>query len=125
MPRRWRARASRTASALGLRGAGLRAMVPFSHASSLSIAHDIRSGRALVELGMVGLGRMGSNMVRRLMRAGVRCVVHDRAREAVTSLVREGAIDAGSPAGFVAGLKAPRHVWLMLPAAVVDAALDE
>ena len=74
---------------------------------------------------MVGLGRMGSNMVRRLMRAGVRCIVHDRARDAVTALVRDGAIDAGSPAGFVAGLKAPRHVWLMLPAAVVDPAIDE
>lgn len=78
-----------------------------------------------MELGMVGLGRMGSNMVRRLMRAGVRCVVHDRSREAVQSLAKEGAVEAGSPAGFVRALQAPRHVWLMVPAAVVDGALDE
>src|SRR5712692_8901406 len=80
---------------------------------------------ACVELGMVGLGRMGSNMVRRLMRSGVRCVVHDRARDAVAALEREGATAAGTPAGFARALKPPRHVWLMVPAAVVDAALDE
>jgi len=74
---------------------------------------------------MVGLGRMGSNMVRRLMRAGVRCVVHDRSRDAVQALVREGANDAGSPAGFTKAMAKPRHVWLMVPAGVVDAALDE
>ena len=74
---------------------------------------------------MVGLGRMGSNMVRRLMRAGVRCVVHDRSRDAVADLVREGATDAGSAAGFARSLAKPRHVWLMVPAGVVDAALDE
>ena len=74
---------------------------------------------------MVGLGRMGSNMVRRLMRARVRCVVHNRTHDAVASLVAEGAVDAGSPAGFVRALAPPRHVWLMLPAAVVDTALDD
>jgi len=74
---------------------------------------------------MVGLGRMGSNMVRRLMRAGMRCVVHDRSRDAVQALVREGANDAGSPAGFTKAMAKPRHVWLMVPAGVVDAALDE
>jgi 6-phosphogluconate dehydrogenase len=74
---------------------------------------------------MVGLGRMGSNMVRRLMRAGVRCVVHDRTPDAVAGLVGEGAVAAGSPTGFVRSLAPPRHVWLMLPAAVVDEALDE
>ena len=78
-----------------------------------------------MELGMVGLGRMGSNMVRRLMRAGVRCAVHDRSRDAVAALVGEGATDAGSPAGFVRALAKPRHVWLMVPAAVVDSAIDE
>ena len=78
-----------------------------------------------MELGMVGLGRMGSNMVRRLMRSGVRCVVHDRARDAVTALEREGAIAAGTPAGFARSLSPPRHIWLMVPAGVVDAALDE
>ena len=74
---------------------------------------------------MVGLGRMGSNMVRRLMRAGMRCVVHDRSRDAIQALVREGANDAGSPAGFTKAMAKPRHVWLMVPAGVVDAALDE
>ncbi len=78
-----------------------------------------------MELGMIGLGRMGGNMVRRLMRAGVRCVVHNRTRDAVDTLVREGAVDAGSLAGFVRALKVPRHVWLMVPAAAVDATLDE
>src|SRR5262245_58949324 len=74
---------------------------------------------------MVGLGRMGSNMVRRLMRAGVRCVVHDRSRDAVAALVRDGAVDAGSSSGFARAVAKPRHIWLMVPAAVVDAALDE
>ena len=78
-----------------------------------------------MELGMVGLGRMGSNMVRRLMRAGVRCVIHDRARDAVAGLLREGAVEAGSPAGFARELASPRHIWLMLPAASVDEALEE
>src|SRR5436309_13410898 len=78
-----------------------------------------------MELGMVGLGRTGSNMVRRLMRSGVRCVVHDRARDAVTALEREGAVAAGTPAGFARALSPPRHIWLLVPAAVVDAALDE
>ncbi len=74
---------------------------------------------------MIGLGRMGANMVRRLMRAGMRCVVHNRTRDAVDSLVREGAVDAGSPAGIVRAMKTPRHVWLMVPAAAVDGTLDE
>src|SRR5262245_10461076 len=74
---------------------------------------------------MVGLGRMGSNMVRRLMRAGVRCVVHNHTPHAVDGLVREGAVAAGSPAGFVRALAKPRHVWLMVPAGAVDAVLDE
>jgi len=68
---------------------------------------------------------MGSNMVRRLMRAGIRCAVHDRSADAVAALVREGAVSSGSAAGFVRALKTPRHVWLMVPAGVVDAALDE
>ena len=81
--------------------------------------------RRLVELGMVGLGRMGSSMVRRLLRAGVHSVVHDRTQNAVAGLVSEGAADAGSLAGFARALAPPRHVWLMLPAAAVDDALDE
>ena len=74
-----------------------------------------------MQLGMIGLGRMGANMVRRLMKAGHECVVYDRSAEAVAQLAGEGAVGAGSVADLVAKLKAPRAVWLMVPAAVVDA----
>jgi 6-phosphogluconate dehydrogenase len=77
-----------------------------------------------MELGMVGLGRMGTNMARRLLRAGCRCVVYDIHPEAVQSLVQEGAIWAASLEDFVQKLKEPRAVWLMLPAAVVDPTLN-
>jgi 6-phosphogluconate dehydrogenase len=78
-----------------------------------------------MQLGMIGLGRMGANMVRRLMRAGHHCVVYDRSPESVQALVAEGAAGASSPAEFVAKLTAPRHVWLMVPAAVVDAGIQD
>jgi 6-phosphogluconate dehydrogenase len=78
-----------------------------------------------MQLGMIGLGRMGANMVRRLMRAGHDCVVHDMNTEAVRALAREGATGARSLKDFVARLSAPRAVWLMVPAAVVDQALAE
>jgi len=78
-----------------------------------------------MHVGMVGLGRMGSNMVRRLMRAGHACVVHDRARAVVDALVAEGATGAGSLAGLVERLPTPRVICLMVPAAAVDALLDE
>jgi 6-phosphogluconate dehydrogenase len=78
-----------------------------------------------MQLGMVGLGRMGANMVRRLMRGGHVCVVHDRSREAVDTLAREGAKGAHTPADFVRALEKPRTVCLMVPAAVVDAAIAE
>ncbi|MCV6981357.1 decarboxylating 6-phosphogluconate dehydrogenase [Mycolicibacterium pulveris] len=78
-----------------------------------------------MQLGMVGLGRMGANLVRRLMRDGHRCVVYDRNADAVTSLADEGATGAESLSEFVAKLDTPRAIWLMLPAAVVDATLDE
>ena len=78
-----------------------------------------------MQLGMVGLGRMGSNMVRRLQRAGHDCVAFDRSAEAVASVLGDGATGASSLDGLVAELEAPRAVWLMLPAAVVDATLDE
>ena len=78
-----------------------------------------------MELGMIGLGRMGANMVRRLMRAGIRCVAHDRSQEAVATLVAEGAVGADSLEALVAGLAAPRHIWLMVPAALVDATIDQ
>lgn len=73
-----------------------------------------------MQLGMVGLGRMGSNMSRRLMAAGHDVVVYDVAPGAVDALVSEGATGAGSLAEFMAILDRPRAVWLMLPAAVVD-----
>jgi 6-phosphogluconate dehydrogenase len=78
-----------------------------------------------MQLGMVGLGRMGANLVRRLMRDGHRCVVYDMNPEAVKDLAAEGATGAGSMKEFVEKLEKPRAVWLMLPAAVVDATLDQ
>jgi 6-phosphogluconate dehydrogenase len=77
-----------------------------------------------MQLGMIGLGRMGANMVRRLMRGGHTCVVHDKAAAAVQALTGEGAIGATALDDFVVRLATPRTVWLMVPAAVVDATLD-
>ena len=77
-----------------------------------------------MELGMIGLGRMGANMVRRLMRSGHRCVVYDVNAEAVAALAREGAIPATSREQLVEQLTGPRAVWLMLPAAIVDTEID-
>ena len=77
-----------------------------------------------MQVGMIGLGRMGANMVRRLMRGGHSCVVHDRAAAAVQALTGEGAIGATTLDDFVTRLVPPRTVWLMVPAAVVDATLD-
>jgi 6-phosphogluconate dehydrogenase len=77
-----------------------------------------------MQLGMIGLGRMGGSMVRRLLRGGHACVVFDAHADAMTPLAGEGATPTGSLADFVAGLEAPRAVWLMLPAAVVDATID-
>ena len=77
-----------------------------------------------MQLGMIGLGRMGANMVRRLLRGGHECVVHDRAAEAVRGLAGEGAIGATVLDELAARLARPRAVWLMVPAAAVDAALD-
>jgi len=73
-----------------------------------------------MQLGMIGLGRMGANMVRRLIKNGHDCVVFDRSREAVDQLVKEKAVGANSLADFVKKLDSPRVVWLMVPAAVVD-----
>ncbi len=76
-----------------------------------------------MELGMIGLGRMGASMVRRLAQAGHRCVVYDMSAEAVAAVVKVGAVGTGSLAEFVQTLKRPRTVWLMVPAGVVDATL--
>src|SRR6516225_12312986 len=73
-----------------------------------------------MQLGMVGLGRMGANMVRRLIRGGHECVVFDMSAKAVDDLAKEKAIGSSSLADLVKKLKAPRAVWLMVPAAVVD-----
>jgi 6-phosphogluconate dehydrogenase len=69
-----------------------------------------------MQLGMVGLGRMGANLVRRLMRDGHRCVVYDVNPDAVATLEAEGAVGSDSMASFVAALEAPRAVWVMVPA---------
>ncbi|MFO1396224.1 MAG: decarboxylating 6-phosphogluconate dehydrogenase [Burkholderiales bacterium] len=73
-----------------------------------------------MQLGMIGLGRMGANMVRRLMKGGHSCVVFDMFPQAVTALAGEGATGAASMADLVAKLAQPRAIWLMVPAAVVD-----
>jgi 6-phosphogluconate dehydrogenase len=78
-----------------------------------------------MQFGMIGLGRMGANMVRRLMRAGHTCVVFDRSADAVAGLVKEGATGSSSLAEFVKKLDAPRHLCLMVPAAFVDSSVDE
>src|ERR1700754_1190280 len=78
-----------------------------------------------MQLGMIGLGRMGANMVRRLMRAGHQCVVFDMSPKSVEALVAEGAVGAASLEDFTAKLTAPRAIWLMVPAGVVDASLHQ
>jgi 6-phosphogluconate dehydrogenase len=78
-----------------------------------------------MQLGMIGLGRMGANLVRRLMRDGHRCVAYDVNAGAVKQLASEGATGAGSLEEFVQALEKPRAIWLMLPAAIVDQTLDQ
>src|SRR4051794_30772117 len=73
-----------------------------------------------MQLGMIGLGRMGANMVRRLLKGGHHCVVFDRSPRAVEELAREKAVGASSLADLVKKLDSPRAVWLMVPAAFVD-----
>jgi 6-phosphogluconate dehydrogenase len=78
-----------------------------------------------MQLGMIGLGRMGGNMVRRLLEKGQKCVVFDRSPKSVGDLVKEGAEGASSLADLVAKLERPRAIWLMVPAAVVDQTIGE
>ena len=75
-----------------------------------------------MQLGMIGLGRMGANMVRRLVAGGHDCVVFDRSTEAVAALA-ERTTGAASLEDFIGKLAAPRAIWLMVPAAAVDAAI--
>jgi len=78
-----------------------------------------------MHIGMIGLGRMGAGMVRRLLRAGHACTVYDRSPQTVADLVKEKAVGASSLAEFVERLPTPRWVWLMVPAAVVDATIND
>ena len=73
-----------------------------------------------MQLGMIGLGRMGANMVRRLLRGGHECVVYDMSAKAVEDLAKDKAVGTGSFAEFAEKLTKPRVVWLMVPAGVVD-----
>jgi len=78
-----------------------------------------------MQLGMIGLGRMGGNMVRRLVRAGHSCVVYDRNQDAVKALAADGAVGAASLADMTKHLTPPRAIWLMVPAAVTDESIDD
>src|SRR4029079_8004752 len=80
---------------------------------------------AVMQLGMIGLGRMGANLVRRLMRAGHECVVFDVSPDAVKQLESEGAVGATTIEEFVGELTQPRAAWIMVPAAVVDSTIDQ
>ncbi len=78
-----------------------------------------------MQIGMIGLGRMGANMVRRLMRDGHKCVVYDLNSDAVAELAGEGATGADSLADLVGKLEPPRNVWIMVPAGYVQGTVDE
>jgi 6-phosphogluconate dehydrogenase len=78
-----------------------------------------------MQVGMIGLGRMGANMVKRLIRAGHQCVVFDVSQDSVKALVKEGATGATSMDDFAAKLTKPRATWMMVPAAVVESTVEE
>src|SRR6186997_1013351 len=78
-----------------------------------------------MQLGMIGLGRMGANMVRRLMKAGHECVVYDVSADAINELASEGAVGASSLDDLASKLAAPRNVWIMVPAAFVDSTIAD
>ena len=77
-----------------------------------------------MQIGMVGLGRMGANMVRRLVAGRHECVAFDVNSAAVAATAKDGATGAASLAAFAAALKTPRAIWMMVPAAVVDETID-
>src|SRR4029453_5173020 len=78
-----------------------------------------------MQLGMIGLGRMGANMVRRLIEGGHECVVFDMSPKVVEELARERGVGASSGADLVKKLQTPRAVWMMVPAGVVDATIAD
>jgi 6-phosphogluconate dehydrogenase len=78
-----------------------------------------------MQIAMVGLGRMGANMVRRLLRGGHECVVYDHSQDTIQGLVKEGATGSSSLQDMVSKLKIPRAVWLMVPAGVIDDMVQE
>jgi len=78
-----------------------------------------------MQLGMIGLGRMGANMVRRMLRSDIECAVFDHHQEPVQQLAAEGAVGADSLAQMIGKMPAPRHIWMMIPAAYVDALIQE
>ncbi len=78
-----------------------------------------------MQLGMIGLGRMGANMVRRLLKGGLQCVVFDRSEKAVAELVKEKAVGAGSLDEFAKNLTKPRAIWLMVPVGAVDSTIAD
>lgn len=78
-----------------------------------------------MQIGMIGLGRMGANMVRRLLRKGHQCVVYNRRPENVAALRNEGAIGTESLTDLVANMRKPRAIWMMVPAAAVDEVLEQ
>ena len=81
--------------------------------------------KSTFQLGMIGLGRMGANMVRRLIKDGHRCVVFDQLPKAVKDLTKDKAVGASSLADLVKQLDKPRSIWLMVPAAAVDKTIAE
>src|SRR5262249_15463960 len=78
-----------------------------------------------MQIGMLGLGRMGANMVRRLLKGGHQCVVFDMSPKAVEELAKEGAVGAADLKDLVKKLEKPRALWLMVPAAVVDKTISD
>ncbi len=78
-----------------------------------------------MQVGMIGLGRMGASMVRRLMRGGHSCVVYDVRADAITPLAKDGATGTASFDEFADALTSPRVAWMMVPAAAVDRTIDE
>src|SRR5262245_56659376 len=92
---------------------------------SAPVNNQLHKERIPMQMGMIGLGRMGANMVRRLLRGGHQCVVFDTHKEAIDELVKEGATGAASLDDFAKKLTKPRVAWIMVPAAVVESTLAD